>query len=134
LKKTSKVFEVPRSALKDEVNSKETDVEKVINTRLRRKPVLPYNLDEELVSNCLMMARRCCGRTTRSIKRMAFELAIKNGLARPLLVQQGIASWKWLRNFICLHPRQRMCSPQVTSAPRVKEFTKINFAKRFRHI
>ena len=40
---------MPRSTLKNEVNSKETDIEKLINTQLGRKPVLPYNLDEELV-------------------------------------------------------------------------------------
>jgi hypothetical protein len=131
LKKTSKVFGVPRLTLKNEVNSKETDIEKLINTRLGRKPVLPYNLEEELVSYCLMMERKCCGLTTRSIKRMAFELAIKNGLARPLLVQQGIEDWKWLRNFMCLLPRQRLRKTQVTSAVSVKEFAKINFAKFF---
>jgi hypothetical protein len=121
---------VPRSTLKNEVNSKETDIEKLINTRLGQKPVLPYNLDEE-ISYCLMLERKCCGLTTRSIKRTTFELAIKNGLAFPLLVQQGIAGWKWLRNFMCLHPRQRLRKPQVTSAARVKEFTKINFAEFF---
>ena len=31
-----------------------------------------------------MMEQKCCGLTTKSIKRMAFELAIKNGLARQL--------------------------------------------------
>jgi hypothetical protein len=62
---------------------------------------------------------------------MAFELAIKNGLARQLLVQQGIAGCKCLRNFMCLHPRLRLRKPQVTSAARVKEFTKINFVKFF---
>jgi hypothetical protein len=62
---------------------------------------------------------------------MAFELGIKNGLAFPLLVQQGIAGWKWLHNFMCLHPRQKLRKPQVTSAARVNEFTKINFAEFF---
>jgi hypothetical protein len=60
---------------------------------------------------------------------MAFELAIENGLARSLLVQQGRAGWKCLRNFMCRHPRLRSRKLQVTSAARVKEFTKINVAK-----
>jgi ribosomal protein L13E len=55
LKRASRVFEVPRSTLKDKVNNKETDVETLINTRLGRKPVLPYSLEEELVSYCLMI-------------------------------------------------------------------------------
>jgi hypothetical protein len=70
------MFEVPRSTFTDVVNSKETDIEKLINTQLGRKPVLPCNL-EELVSYSLMIERKYFGLTTRSITRMAFELAIK---------------------------------------------------------
>ena len=68
LKKKSKVFEIPRSTIKNKVNSKETDIQKLINTRLVRKPVLPCNLEEELVSYCLMKERENFGLTTRSIK------------------------------------------------------------------
>jgi len=73
---------------KYKVNSKERDIQKLSNIRLGRKPVMPYNLAEELVTHCLMMERKYFGPTTRSIKGMAFELAIENGLARSLLVQQ----------------------------------------------
>ena len=48
LKKTSNVFEVLSSTFKDKVNNKKTDIEKLISTRLGRKPVLPYNLEEKL--------------------------------------------------------------------------------------
>ena len=40
-KKSSKVYEVPRSTLEDKVISKERDVEKLINMRLVRRLVLP---------------------------------------------------------------------------------------------
>jgi len=125
---TSNVFEVSRSTLKYKVNSKERDIKKLSNIRLGRKPVMPYNLAEDLVTYCLMMERKFF-RLTRSIKRMAFELDIKNGLARSLSVQQGRAGWKWLRNFMCRHPRLRLRKSQVTSAARVNEFTKINVEK-----
>jgi hypothetical protein len=128
LKRASRVFEVPRSKLKNKVNSKETDIE---NTRLDRKPVLPYNLEEELVSYCLMVERKFFGLITRDMKRLAFELAIKNGLAHPFSVQQGKAGWKWLRNFMCRHPQLSLRKPQATSAARVKGFTKENVAKFF---
>jgi hypothetical protein len=77
LKKTSKVYEVPRSTLRDEVNSVERAAEKLINKPLVRKAVLPFNLEEELISYCLMRERKFFGLTTRSVKLMAFELAIK---------------------------------------------------------
>jgi len=45
LKKSSKVYEGLKSTLKNKVNSKKTDIEKLTNTRLCRKPMLPYNLE-----------------------------------------------------------------------------------------
>jgi hypothetical protein len=51
------------------------------------------------------------GATARSNKRMAFELAIKNSLARSLAVQQGRADWKWLRNFMYRLPRLSLRKP-----------------------
>jgi hypothetical protein len=58
--KKSKVFEVPGSTFKNNVNSNETDVEKMINTRLGGKPVLTHKL-EELVCYCLMMELNILG-------------------------------------------------------------------------
>ncbi|GFG39808.1 hypothetical protein Cfor_10583 [Coptotermes formosanus] len=127
-KRASRVFEVPRSTLKDKVNSKETYIYK-INTLLGRKPVLPYNL-EELVSYWLMTERKLFGLTTRDMKRMAFELAIKR-FCPSISVQQGNAGWKWLRNFMCRHPQLSLRKPQATSAVRVKGFTEANVAKCF---
>ena len=75
--KKCKVYEVLRSTLKIKVNNKETNIEKMITTRLGRKPELPYHIEEESITYCLMMKRNFFGLTTRSIKRMAFEPAIK---------------------------------------------------------
>jgi hypothetical protein len=71
------VSEVPRSTLKNKFNSRETGREKLINKRLVRKPELPYNLEEELFTYCLMTEREFFGLKSKSIKRMAFDLAIK---------------------------------------------------------
>ena len=46
LKKSSKASEGLKSTLRNKVNSKETDIEKLTNSRLCRKPVLPCNLEE----------------------------------------------------------------------------------------
>ena len=85
------MFEVPRSTLKDNVNNKKTEIVKLISALLGRKPALPHDLKEEEVSYCLIMERKFWGLTTRSIKRMAFEVAIENGLTCSLSVQQGRA-------------------------------------------
>jgi transposase len=50
LKEASKVFEVSRSTPNDKVNSIETDIEKLTDIRLGKKPKLPYKFEEEIVS------------------------------------------------------------------------------------
>ena len=72
LKKTSKMFQVPRSKLINKTNSKETDQ---CSTCLETSVVLQ---SWRLVNYCPMMGRTFFGLTTRSIERMTFELAIQN--------------------------------------------------------
>jgi hypothetical protein len=55
--KNIKVFEVPRSIIKNKVYVNETDTVKLFKKRLVRKPVLPYNSDEELISYSVMIER-----------------------------------------------------------------------------
>jgi len=100
------------------------------NNRLRRKPMLPYNL-EELVSYGLMVERKIFGLIAKNIKGRAFEFGIKNGLVCPFSVQQGRAAWKWLCKFRCRHPRLRLRKPQATSAVRGKGLAKENVANVF---
>jgi hypothetical protein len=40
-KEESKVFEIPKSTLKDKISSMETDIVKVTNTQFGRKPEMP---------------------------------------------------------------------------------------------
>ena len=71
-KTTTKVFEV--SILTNKLTSKETYRE-TDQWETFRKPVLPANLEEELVSYYLMMVGKFFGLTTKSPLK-AFELAI----------------------------------------------------------
>jgi hypothetical protein len=131
VEKNIKVFEVPRSTIKNKFNVNKTDIVKLFNTRLVQKPVLPYNPDEELISYCIMIDWTLGGGGATRITRMAFELAIKDGLAHSFSVQQGRENWKGLHNFMCCHPRLRLRMPRFPSAAKVKRFTKENVAKFF---
>jgi hypothetical protein len=57
LLRASKLFEVPKSTLKDKVKSNEQNIEKIVNIRIGRKPVLPESLENTLVSYCLIMEK-----------------------------------------------------------------------------
>ncbi|KAJ4432639.1 hypothetical protein ANN_21262 [Periplaneta americana] len=53
LQRASYTFNVPNYTLKDKVNNKEECVDKLVSTKLGIKPVLPFELEDSLVSYCL---------------------------------------------------------------------------------
>jgi hypothetical protein len=72
---------MPESTLKDKVNGKEQNTEKVVSIGIDSKPVLPYSLENELVSYCIVMGNTVFGLTAKDIKRMmAFQLATESGI------------------------------------------------------
>jgi hypothetical protein len=55
LLKASKMFTVPKASLKDYVNSRGEEVEHLVTMKMGRKPVLPAQIENELVNYCLLM-------------------------------------------------------------------------------
>jgi len=57
--------------------------EELVNVHLGRKTVLPSELENKLVEYCIIMDQSYYGLRRQDIKRMAFQLAIRNGLKHP---------------------------------------------------
>lgn len=131
LLRASKIYEVPKSTLKDKVNSGEADINKLISVKLGRKPILGGDIESALVKYCLEMECRFYGLTAKDIKRMAFQLAERNNLYHPFKKTDESAGWKWLRSFMKRHPQISLRKPQPTSLKRIKGFTKTNVKKFF---
>ncbi|KAJ4437890.1 hypothetical protein ANN_13829 [Periplaneta americana] len=55
LQRASNTFNVPKYTLKDKVSNKEEGVDKLVSTKLGMKHVLPFELEDSLVSYCLEM-------------------------------------------------------------------------------
>ncbi|KAI4466219.1 helix-turn-helix psq domain [Holotrichia oblita] len=81
LKKTSKVFQVPRSSLQRFLRKTNSDAQKVIQTQLGRKLALGRELEEQLVEYILSMEALYYGFTRKDISKMAFTLAMRNGIS-----------------------------------------------------
>lgn len=96
-----------------------------------RKPVLSTDLENLLVKYCLQMDERFFGLRVSDVKRMAFELAIRNGLRHPFNAISGSAGKKWFRLFLKRHQNLSLRTPQGVSAARVKSFTRENVCKFF---
>jgi hypothetical protein len=94
LLRASKMFGVPRATLKDYVNNRGKDAEALVTMRMGRKPVLPTQIENDLVNYCLLMEINFSRLTTKDAKRMAFQLAIRNNLRHPFSTEEGKAGKK----------------------------------------
>ncbi|KAK9730911.1 CENP-B N-terminal DNA-binding domain [Popillia japonica] len=130
--KTSKVFDVPKSTLEDYVKQFDKTPDQLVAAPIGRRPVLSLEMEEDLVSYCLEMDRRFYGLGTADIKRLAYEIAFKNGLRHPFSQKKfknGLrhpfsqkneaAGKKWLKGFFKRHPvlalRNRTASQKLES-------------------
>ena len=128
--KASIIYKVPRSTLVDYVKSNKA-IDILTTTKLGRKPALSDELENMLVTYCLDMEKRFYGLTASDIRRLAFQLAIRNGLRHPFSVGKSSAGKKWQRGFLKRHPQLSFRKPQGISAARVKGFTQENCAAFF---
>lgn len=131
LLKASKTFNVPRSTIKDYVKKTEEELEKLLEVPLGRKPVLPSEIEDELVEYCLQMEVSFYGLTARDVKRMAFHLAMRNNIPHPFSNEKKSAGRKWLRLFFKRHPALSLRKPQPLSLARIRGFSRENVKKFF---
>lgn len=126
LLKASKIFDVPRSTLKDYVKKPVEDIQELIEVPLGRKPILSKELEDELVDYCLQMESSYYGLTSRDLRRMAFQLAMRNNIPHPFSAEKESAGRKWQRLFFKRHPALVFRKPQPLSLARIQGFTKEN--------
>jgi len=96
--RTSKYLSVPRGTLEKYVKDTSRSPEELVNVHLGRS-VLPSELENKLLEDCIIMDQGYYGLRRQDIKRMAFQLAIRNGLKYSFNQEQSKAGKKWLRSF-----------------------------------
>ena len=98
---------------------------------LGRITLLPSEHGNKLAECNLTMDQRYCGLRRQDIKRMVFQLAIRNGLKYPFNQEKSAAGKKWLQSFLKRLPVLSLRTPDGISAARVKSFTSENVARFF---
>ncbi|CAH0721624.1 unnamed protein product, partial [Brenthis ino] len=130
-KKAVKLFNVPRATLKDYVKKSDKSVDDIVSGKMERKPILPVELEEELVNYCLQMEKNYYGVAASDLKRMAFQLAIRNNIPHPFSHTKKKAGKKWMKLFMARHPNLSFRQPQSLSRARVQGFTAENVKSFF---
>lgn len=130
-KKAAKTFEVPKTTLMRLSMEKYGEPAKAASVRAGRPTVLPPELEEQLVKYCLVMESTFFGLTRRDLRRMAYQLAERNGIKHPF-GQLNMAGRAWLDLFLKRHKgRLSMRKPTGTSFARAVGFNKANVSMFF---
>lgn len=99
--KAAKTFNVPRGTLRDLSKKDEVSPSNVVSTKFGRKPILGEQLEKELVAYLLQMEETFYGFTLKDLRRMAFQLASRNGIEHPF--KQGETGRAWADLFLQRH-------------------------------
>ncbi|KAF9409697.1 hypothetical protein HW555_010987 [Spodoptera exigua] len=100
-KKAVKTFSVPRSTLKRLVKDSQESLELLVDKPLGRKPVLPLHLEKRLVKYLLYMESVYYGLTRMDVRKMAYQLAVKNKIANQF--RNEVAGRAWMDHFLKRH-------------------------------
>ncbi|XP_030762940.1 uncharacterized protein LOC115887614 [Sitophilus oryzae] len=98
----------------------------------RTREVLPDDMESELAEYLLDRSKLYFGLSTKEIRRLAFEFAIKNNIVvRTNWTANQMASVDWLTNFLKHHPRLFLRIPEATSLSQGTNFNQTNVAAFF---
>ena len=78
--KAFRVFNVPQTTLEPYVKDQKKCSSEIGKTNLRRKQVLPCEAESDLAKRCLLMERKVFGLTMADVMRLAYQLAVRNGI------------------------------------------------------
>ncbi|XP_023238520.1 uncharacterized protein LOC111637281 isoform X2 [Centruroides sculpturatus] len=104
LKKAAKFYEVPKTTLRTLSLQADIRPEQFVKKTLGRKPILPEDIEKQLVEYILSMESIFYGLTRMDLRRMAFQLAVRNKI--PNQFKEGLAGRSWLDHFLNRHKQQ----------------------------
>jgi hypothetical protein len=102
--KASKVFNVPQTTLQRYIKYQEESSNEAIRTKLGRKQLLSPEAKNDLPEKCLLIERMFFGLTVADAMRLAYQLAVRNGIKNEFCKRNEKAGRKWVKNFLCRHP------------------------------
>jgi len=127
----SRVFNVPQKTLQRYVKNWQKSSSETVKTKLGRKQVLPCEAENDLAEHCPLMERKIFSLTMADIMRLAYQLAVRNGIKNQFCKRNEKAGRKWLKNFLRHHPQISVRTPEGLSPSRARGFTPGSVAQFF---
>lgn len=126
LSKASIMFSIPRTTLMRRVKS-----DKIPTSLGRYAPVFSRDFENELLMHVVEMQNRFYGLSLHDLRSIAYELAVRNGLAHPFSTERKLAGIEWARSFMALYPELALKKPEATSMSRLTGFNKVQVNRFF---
>lgn len=93
IKRAVKMYSGPGSTLKRLVKDPQVSLELLVHKPLGRKPVLPAEQEKKLVEYILFMESKYYGLTRMDVRKMADQLAVKNGILNTFQNEAAGRAW-----------------------------------------
>jgi hypothetical protein len=121
--KASRVFNVPQTTLERYVKDRQRSSREATKTKLRgRKQVLPCEVEKYLAEYCLLMERKFFGLTMADVMRLAYQLAVRNGIKNHFCKRNEKTGRKRLKNFLRRHREISVKTPEGLSVSKARCF------------
>jgi len=100
----------------------------------RFQTVLDEKFEQELATYVIDMQQRFYGLSSIQLQRLAFDLAVKNGISHPFNAQKGRAGKDWISGFLRRHPNISFRTPEATSLSRATGFNQVQVQRFYSNL
>jgi len=98
--KASRVFTLPQTTPERYVKDRQKRSSETIKAKVGSKQVVPCEAENDLAERCLLMERKVFGLTMADVMRLAYQLAVRNGIKNQFCKRNEKTGMKWLKNFL----------------------------------
>lgn len=97
----------------------------------RYATVFSEQQEQELIQHVLDFEKSFYGMTTMEIRKLAYDLAVKNNIPHPFNTSTELAGPDWLDGFRKRHPEISLRIPEATSVARAQGFNRVAVSRFF---
>ncbi|KAB0805657.1 hypothetical protein PPYR_02627 [Photinus pyralis] len=128
IRKAGRDFNIPESTLRDQMKLASPSVS------LGRKGIFTPQQEQEIVNHVIKLANLFYGVTPMSLRKIAFDFAVKNNIKHNFNNQKQLAGKDWLYLFIKRNPKISLRQPEGTSINRITSFNADEVKRFFSHL
>ncbi|KAJ8943765.1 hypothetical protein NQ318_011977 [Aromia moschata] len=125
-------FQLPQTTLERYVKKRKDDPNSVVDkTAGKYHCVFTKDQELELATYLKDMQKRLFGFTMKELRRLAYQLAARNGCEHPFNEHIEMAGEDWAQSFMKRHPELSLRKPEATSGARAMGFNRVAVAQFF---